>query len=157
MIKLGVGIPLRICESWWKHYWWFPAQRFGSTVKLHPQLPSQFPESVTASMWSIKRHFADMVFLVIMHECKRWTIEKAEHWRINVLELWCWRKLLRVPWTSRRSNQSVIKEINSEYSLEGLMIKLKLQYFGQLTHWKRLWCWERLKAGGEGHDRGWDG
>ena len=68
----------------------------------------------------------------------------------DAFELWCWRRLLRVPWTARRSSQSILKEINPEYSLEGLMLKLKLQYFGQLTHWKRPWCWERLKAGREG-------
>ena len=73
--------------------------------------------------------------------------------------LWCWRKLLRVPWTARRSNQSILKAISPEYSLEGLMLKLKVQYFGclmQRTCWKRPWCWERLKAG-EGDNRGWDG
>ena len=68
--------------------------------------------------------------------------------------MWCW--LLRVPWTARRSNQSILKEISPEYSLEGLVLKLKLQYFVHLTHWKRPWCWERLKAGGEGDDIGWD-
>ena len=75
------------------------------------------------------------------------------------LQMWCWRRRLRVPWTARRSNQSILKEISPEYSLEGLMLKLKLQYFGheELTRWKRPWCWERLKAGGEGDDRGWDG
>ena len=74
---------------------------------------------------------------------------------------WCWRRLLRVPWTARRSNQSILKEISPGISLEGMMLKLKLQYFGpsceELTHWKRLWCWEGLGAGGEGDDRGWDG
>ena len=74
---------------------------------------------------------------------------------------WCWRRLLRVPWTARRPNQSIIKEINPEYSLEGLMLKLKRQYFGhwckEQIHWKRPWGWERLKAGGGGGDRGWDG
>ena len=73
----------------------------------------------------------------------------------------CWRRLLTVPWTARRSNQSILKEISPEYSLEGLMLKLKLQYFGHLMrradHLKRPWCWERLRAGGEGDDRGWDG
>ena len=75
-----------------------------------------------------------MVFPVVMYGCKShvWTIKKAEHRRIDVFELWCWRRLLRVPWTARRSNQSVLKEINPEYSLEGLMLKLKLQYFGHL-------------------------
>ena len=67
-----------------------------------------------------------------MYGCESWTIKKAEHQRIDVFELWCWRKLLRVPWTARRSNQSILKEINPEYSLEGLMLKLKLQYFGHL-------------------------
>ena len=88
-----------------------------------------------------------------------WTIKKAEGRRIDAFELWCWRRLLRVPWIARRSNQSKLKEISPEYSLEGLMLKLKLQYFGHLmlTHWKRLWCWERLKSGGEGDSRGWDG
>ena len=73
-----------------------------------------------------------MVFPVVMYGCESWTIEKAEHWRIDVFELWCWRRLLRVPWTARRSNQSILKEISPEYSLEGLMLKLKLQYFGHL-------------------------
>ena len=84
--------------------------------------------------------------------CERWVIKKAECRRIDAFELWCWRRLLRVPWTARRSNQSILKEISLEYSLEGLMLKLKLQYFGHLM--KRLWCWERLKAGG---DIGWAG
>ena len=73
-----------------------------------------------------------MVFPVIMYRCESWTIQKAEHQRIHVFELWCWRRLLRVPWTARRSNQSILKEINPEYSLEELMLKLKLQYFGYL-------------------------
>ena len=73
-----------------------------------------------------------MVFPVVMYGCESWTIKKAEHRRIDALELWCWRRLLRVPWTSGRSNQSILKEISPKYSLEGLMLKLKLQYFGQL-------------------------
>ena len=92
-----------------------------------------------------------MIFPVVMYGCESWTIKKAEDWRIDAFELWCWRRLLRVPWTARKSNQSILKEISPEYSLEGLMLKLKLQYFGhwceELTHWKRLWCWERLKVG----------
>ena len=71
-------------------------------------------------------------FLVAIYECESWTIKKAEHRRIHAFELWCWRNLLRVPWTSRRSNQSILKEISPGYSLEGLMLKLKLQYFGHL-------------------------
>ena len=73
-----------------------------------------------------------MVFPVVMYWCESWTLKKAEHWRIDAFELWCWRRLLRVPWTARRSNQSILKEISSGCSLEGLMLKLKLQYFGHL-------------------------
>ena len=73
-----------------------------------------------------------MVFQVVMYNCESWTIKKVEHWRTDAFELWCWRRLLRVPWTSRRSNQSILKEISPEYSLEGLMLKLKLWYFGHL-------------------------
>ena len=81
-----------------------------------------------------------MVFPVVMYGCESWIVKKAEHQRIDIFELWCWRRLLRVLWTARRSNQSILKEISPEYSLEGLMLKLKLQYFGHLmrrTHWKR--------------------
>ena len=99
-----------------------------------------------------------MVFPVVVYGCESWTIKKAECWRIDAFELWFWRRLLRVLWTARRSSQSILKEISPEYSSEGLMLKLKLQYWcKELTHWKRPWCWERLKAGGEGDDRGWNG
>ena len=102
-----------------------------------------------------------MVFPVVMYGCDSWTIKKALCQRMDAFELWCWRRLLRVPWTARRSNQSIFKETNPAYSLEGLMLKLKLQYFGhwceELTHSKRPWCWTRLKAEGEGDDRGWEG
>ena len=101
-----------------------------------------------------------MVFPVVTYGCESWVLNKAEHRRIDAFEVWCWRRLLRVPWTARRSNQSILKEISPGISLEGMMLKLKLQYFGhsceELTHWKRLWCWEGLGAG-EGDDRGWDG
>ena len=73
-----------------------------------------------------------MIFPVVMYGCESWTIKKAEHRRVDASELWCWRRLLRVPWTARRSNQSILREISPEYSLEGLMLKLKLQYFGHL-------------------------
>ena len=100
-----------------------------------------------------------MVFPVVMYGCESWTIKKAEHWTIDAFELWCWRRLLRVPWTARRSNQSILK-ISPGCSSEGLMLKLRLQFFGylceELTHLKRPWCSERLRAG-EGDDRGWDG
>ena len=95
-----------------------------------------------------------LVFPVVMYGWESWTIKKAEHTRIDAFELWYWGGLLRVPWTARRSNQSILKEISFEYSSEGLMLKLKCQYFHQQTHCKRPWCWERLKAGGEGDDRG---
>ena len=102
-----------------------------------------------------------MVFPVVMCGCENWTIKKAECQRIDAFELWCWKRFLRVPWTARRVNQSILKEISPEYSLEGLMLKLKLQYFDhwceELTHWKSPWCWARLKVGREGDDRGWDG
>ena len=98
-----------------------------------------------------------MVFPVVIYGCESWTVKKAECQRIDAFELWCWRRFLRVPWTARRSNQFILKEISPEYLLEGLMLKLKLQYFlatwcEELTPWKRPWCWERLKAG-EGDDR----
>ena len=95
--------------------------------------------------------------VVVMYWCDSWTIKKAEHRRIDAFKLWCWRRLLRAPWTERKSNQPILKKISPEYSLEGLMLKLKLQCFGHLTHLKRPWCWERLKVGGEGDNRGWDG
>ena len=102
-----------------------------------------------------------MVFPVVMYGCESWTIKKADHRKIDAFALWCWRRLLRVPWTARRSNQSILKEISPGCSLEGLMLKLKLQHLAtsceELTHSKRPWCWERLRAEGEGDNRGWDG
>ena len=106
-----------------------------------------------------------MVFSVVIYRCESWTIKKAERQRIGAFELWCWRRLLRVPWTAKRSNQSILKETSPEYSLEGLMLKLKLNstqtqvalatWCEELTHWKRPWCLERLGEGGEGDGRGW--
>ena len=96
-----------------------------------------------------------------MHGCKSWTVKKAERWRIDAFELWCWRRLLRVPWTARRSNQSILKETSLGvhwkdwcwiWNSNTLATSCK-----ELTHWKRPWCWERLKGGGEGDNRGWDG
>ena len=86
-----------------------------------------------------------------MYGCESWTLKKAEHRRIDAFELWCWKRLLRVPWTARRSNQFILKEISPGCSLEGLVL------MHLMTHWKRPWCWERLKTGIEGDDRGWDG
>ena len=95
-----------------------------------------------------------------MYGYESWTIKNAQRQRIDALELWCWIRLLRVPWTTRRSNQSILKEINPQYLLEGLLLKLKLQYFGQLMQranpMENTWCWERLRAGRAGNDRGWD-
>ena len=100
-----------------------------------------------------------MVFPVFMYGCESWTIKKAECRRIDAFEVWCWRRLLRVTWTARRSNQSILKDIRLGCSLEGLMLKLKLQYFGHLMQsvhslGKKPYCWEGLGAGREGDDRG---
>jgi len=96
-----------------------------------------------------------------MYGCESWTIKKADCCRIDAFELWCWRRFLRVPWTARRSNQSILKEINLEYSLEGLMLKLKLQYIGCLMwetdSFEKTLMLGKIEAGGEGDDRGWDG
>ena len=93
-----------------------------------------------------------------MYRCERWTIKKAEHWRIEAFELWCWRRLLRVPWIARRSNWSTLKEINpwKDWCWSWNSNTLATWY-EELTHWKRPWCWERLRAGGEGDERGWNG
>ena len=99
-----------------------------------------------------------MVFPVVMYGCESWTVKRAECQRIDAFELWCWRRLLRVPWTARTSNQSILKEISPGISLEGMMLKLKLQYFGHLMRrvdsLEKTRCWEGLGAGGEGNDRG---
>ena len=101
-----------------------------------------------------------------MYRRESWTIKKAEHWRIDAFELWCWRRPFRVPWTARRSNPSILKEISPKYSLGIFTGKdwcwsqnsnTLAPWCEELTHWKRLWCWEILKAGGKGDDRGWDG
>ena len=96
---------------------------------------------------------------MVMYVCEKWTVKKVECQKIDALELWCWRRLLRVCWTARRSNQLILREINPEYWLEELMLKLKLQYFGHLVqrgaHWKSPWCLERLRA--EEGIIGWDG
>ena len=112
---------------------------------------TRFPHDLWAS--KVKA----MVLPVVMYGRESWTIKKAEHWRIDAFELWCWRRLLRVPWTARRSTQSTLKEINPHWkdwcwSSNTLAIRCK-----EPTHWKTPWCWERLKAGGKGDDRGWYG
>ena len=103
-----------------------------------------------------------MVFSAVMYGCKNWTVKKAEHQRIDAFELRCWRRLLTVSWTTRRSNQSILEEINPECSLERLSgwswnSNTLATWCEELTHLKRPWCWERLRAGGEGSNRGWDG
>ena len=102
-----------------------------------------------------------MVFPVVMYGCKSWTIKKAECQRIDAFELWCWRGLLRVPWTARRSNQSILKEIDLNIHWKnwcwGWSSNTLATWWEELTHWKRPWCWEILSAGEEGDDRGWDG
>ena len=116
-------------------------------------------ESSAVPVW--KHLVKAMVFPVVMHGYECWTRKKAECWRIDAFELWCWRRLLRVPWTARTSNQSILKEISPEYPLEGLMAEAEAPIFGpwweKSTHCKSTWIWERLRAGGEGEDRGWDG
>ena len=94
-----------------------------------------------------------MVFPSVIYGCESWTIKKAEHWIIDAFELWCWRRLLRVPWTARRSNQSILKEISPKYSLDWCWSSSTLTtWYEEGTHWKSPWCWERLKAGGERDD-----
>ena len=118
-------------------------------------------KSVDVTLLTKVRIVKVMVFPVVMYDSESWTIKKVEHQRIDAFELWCWRRLLKVPWTARRSNQWILMEINPEYSLEGLMLKLKFQYFRpwceQTTHWKSPWCWERVRAEGEEGVREWDG
>ena len=149
----------------WNHRMIFNCQR----VIVGKQLFSPMTFSIAWVPFKKQRHFfADkglysqaMVFPVVTYGCESWTVKKAEHRRIDAFELWSWRRLLTVPWTARRSNQSILKEISPKYSLVRLVLKLRLQYFGHLI-WRidwleRPWCWERLRAGGEGDDRGWDG
>ena len=102
-----------------------------------------------------------MVFPVVMYGCESWTIRKAEHWRLDAFELWCWRRLLRVPWPARRSNQSILKEISPEVHWKDWCWSWNSNtlatWWEELTHLKRPWCWERLRAGGEGDNREWNG
>ena len=101
-----------------------------------------------------------MIFPVVMCRCESWTIKKAEYRRTDAFKLWCWRRLLRVPWTTRKSNQSTLREINPEYSLGGLCwswsSNILVTWYKQLTHWKRPCCWQILKAKGEEGSRGWE-
>ena len=101
-----------------------------------------------------------MVFPVVMYGCDSWSIKKAEHRRADAFELWCWRRLLRVPWTARRSNQSILKSVLNIHWKDWCWSRNSntlATWCEELTPWERPWCWERLKMGGEGGDRGWDG
>ena len=132
------------------HFWFFTTNYLDSIFKSRDiTLPTKV------------RLVKAMVFPVVMYGCESWTVKKAERRKIDAFELWCWRRLLRVPWTARRSNQSILKGISPGISLEGMMLKLKLQYFGHLM--RRVDSLEKtlmlggIGAGGEGDDRGWDG
>ena len=110
-------------------------KQYGGTSKIKQRMagcPESILKSRDNSLLTKVGIVKAMVFLVVIYACDSWTIKKIECWRIDALKLWCWRRLLRVLWTTKRSNQSILKEINPEYSLEGLMLKLKLQYFGHL-------------------------
>ena len=112
--------------------------------------------------WLTKVHLVKAIgFLVVMYGCESWTIKKAEHQRIDAFEFWCWTRLLRVPWTARRSNQSILKESDLNIHWKDWCLSWNSNTLAtwceELTYWKRPWCWERLKAGGEGDGKGWDG
>ena len=118
-------------KQWLTLFFWAPKSLQMVTVAMKLRKAMTNLEDITLPT---KVHLVKaMVFLVVMYGCERWIIKKAEHWRIDAFELSCWRRLLRVPWTARRSNQSILKEISPGCSLEGLMLKLKLRYFGHLT------------------------
>ena len=141
---------------WWLQPWnWKTLALWKKTVTSLDSISKIRDIPLTTNVHLVK----PMVFSVVVYGCESWTIKKAECQRIDAFELWCWRRLLRVPWTARRS-QSILKEISPEYSLEELILNLKLQYFDHLmwrtTHWKRPWFWEILRAGREKDDRGWD-
>ena len=109
-------------------------------------------------LYSLSFYFIIKVFPVVMYRSESWTFKKAECWRIDAFKLWSWIRLLRVPWTERRSNQSILKETNPEYSLDWCWSSSTWPtWCEEPTHWKRPWSWERLKAGGEVGSRGWDG
>ena len=137
--------PLSLLAAWKKSY----------------DKPRQCIKSRTFTLPTKVHIVKAIVFLVVMYGYESWTIKKAGHWRNDAFELWCCRRHLRVPWTARRSSQSILTEINPEYSLEGLILKPNSNTLAtwceELTHLKRPWCWERLKAGREGDDIGWDG
>ena len=142
---------------WWLQPWYLKMLTLGRKVvtNLDSILRSR-DITLTTKVRLVKA----MVFPVVMYGCEIWPKKKAEHRRIDAFELWCWRRGFRIPWTARRSNQSILNEISPGCSLEGLILKLKLQYFGHLMQiadsLEKTDCWERLRAGG-GDVRGWDG
>ena len=160
--------------TWWKHgrlFSWAPKSLQMVTAAMKLEDTSFLEEKLSKPRQHIKKqrhHFANKGlhsqsygFSIVMYGCESWTIKKAECWRIDVFKLWCWKRLLRVPWIAWRSNQPILKEIKPEHSLEGLMLKLKFQCFGHLMQradsLERPWCWERLKVKGEEGSRRWDG
>ena len=132
-------------KQWQTLFSWAPKSLRTETAVTKLKDVCSWEENYTKPRQCIKKqrhHFADkgpytqsMVFPVVMYGCESWTIKKAEHWRTDAFELWCWRRHMRAPWTPRRANQSILKEINSEYSLEGLILEPQLQYIGLLM-WK---------------------
>ena len=144
------------------HRWWLQPWNWKTLApwKKSYDKPSQCIKKRDITLPTKVHIVKAMLFPVVMYGYKSWTIKKAEWWRIDVFKLWCWRRLLRVPWTARRYNQPIIKDISPEYSLEGLMLQLKFNtlatWWEGLIHLKKPWCWELLKSGGEGDDRGWD-
>ena len=139
---------LQSMQSWRVGHNW--ATKYSTALSYHVKVCT-----------GLKAHLVKaVVFPGVMYGCESWTVKKAEHWTIDAFELWCWRRLLRVPWTARRSNQSILKDISPGCSLEGLMLKLKLQYFGHLMQrtnsLEKTLMLERLKAREEGDNREWD-
>ena len=154
----------------WQTFFWAPKSLWMVTAAMKEKTLAPWKKSYDKPRQHIKKqrhYFAEKSPSSQSYGFSRshvwmWELDyKGEHQRIDAFELWCWRRLLRVPSTARKSNQSVLKEINPQYSSEGLMLKLKLQYFGHLMQradsLKRPWCWEGLRAEGEGDDRGRDG
>ena len=150
-------------KQWQILFSWAPRSMWTVTAATKLKMLAPWKKSYDKPRQCIKKqrhHFVDKGpysqsygFLVVIYRCEGWTIKTSECQRIDAFELWCWKRILRVPWTAKRSNHSILKEINPDYSLEGLLLKLKLQYFGNLSEspirWKRTWTWERLRAGGE--------
>ena len=143
---------------WWLRHEIKRCLLFGGKVMTNPRSILQSRDITLPT----KVHLVKaMVFPVVMYGCESWTTKKAEHWTVDAFKLWCWRRLLRVPWTAGRYNKSILKEISPGCSLEGLMLKLKSNTLAtwceELTHLKKPWCCARLKVGGEGNSKGWDG